>query len=110
MIEWRYFVTYFAFSSFRRSNYKNAEGGLIFPMVYEAALIGTTSAITPHSPEIAHEECILKECRTFEDLRSAMWLTPRWTTPELTELTRVELIAELGRRYLGQDYATYLVE
>lgn len=102
-----YNVHYFAFNSFNSRNYaKNATP--IFPIAYEAGLLATTGAAPMISHELSVQGAMLRTIRNREDLKRALWLTPRWGMPEWKGKDATELAALAGRYLHGDKYASFL--
>lgn len=103
-----YQVTYVAFPAFRRSNAKN-NPDLIYPMAYEAALLAA-------QPERMHkftgkaegEDIICRAVSTVNELRCALFDTPRWCRRDWIMLNRAELIARLGRAHSNEKFEKFL--
>lgn len=98
-------VHYFAFPAFNPANYLGATDR-IFPISYEACLVGSKALRPKLSALHSSKECILKEIHSPADLEQATWLTPRWGKEEWVSMTRVELIALVGRLTQGNATAT----
>ena len=103
-------VHYFAFPACNPDNAK-ASDEVIFPWAYEAGLLGTRGAITPELDArlIAHE-CLLRPVRTREELREAIWRTPRWSYPDWLAMSRPEIVAVATRQLDGQSLNTFLTD
>lgn len=105
-LKWlKYDVLYVAFPAFRKANYHGSED-LIYPMAYEAALVaGPAERLERLAARAASllpgEDIIWRPITTSFDLRRAMFDTPRWARPEWAGLSRVELVARLGRMERG---------
>jgi FkbM family methyltransferase len=108
LLSWGLGVYYFAFPSHNPDNFRG-EDEPIFPWAYEAGLL-----VAPRTPPqldatlIAHR-CILRPVKTVEDLREALWRTPRWLPAELAHAEAPELAAAASRALRGQDYNQFLI-
>jgi FkbM family methyltransferase len=108
LLSWGLGVYYFAFPSHNPDNFRG-EDEPIFPWAYEAGLL-----VAPRTPPqldatlIAHG-CILRPVKTVEDLREALWRTPRWLPAELAHADAPELAAAASRALRGQDYNQFLL-
>lgn len=102
-------VHYFAFPAFAPDNFLG-DPKPIFPWAYEAGLWASRDLI-PTLPQILVEhECILKPVRTRDELRRAMWQTPRWAPADWQDASRAELIAEAAHGVLGERFGKFLVD
>jgi FkbM family methyltransferase len=108
LLSWGLDIYYFAFPSHNPDNFRG-EDEPIFPWAYEAGLL-----VAPRTPPqldatlIAHS-CILRPVKTVEDLREALWHTPRWLPAELARADAAELAAAASRALRGQDYNQFLL-
>ncbi len=98
---------YFAFSSFNPSNFLGDERP-IFPYAYEAGLLAAPKTHPELSAALVAQGCILRKIASIEDLKQALWRTPRWGFEDWHNAPREEIVATAGRRLLGQEYATFL--
>jgi FkbM family methyltransferase len=102
-------VHYFAFPSFVANNFLgNPEP--IFPWAYEAGLWASRDLAPILPPALLAHECILKSARTRDELRHAMWQTPRWAPADWQNASRAELVAEAAHAILGERLAQFLVD
>jgi FkbM family methyltransferase len=109
LISLGYDVKYIAFPAFRRLNYKNTQR-LIYPMAYEAALVAALpERMRRFTGEAEGEDTICRPVRTADELRRALFDTPRWCRYDWTMLNRAELIARLGRMQTGDRIEDFLV-
>lgn len=99
---------YVAFPAFSRRPYRNSAKAP-FALAYEAALVAGPTDRVQHLSAPVDEEILLRPVATAGDLRRAMWDTPRWTKPEWAVLSRVELLARLGRMTTGARFADFLL-
>ena len=103
-------VQYVAFPCHRAAPYR-VPAQPIYPLAYEAALIGAAEdREIALPPGLAGEECILTPLTDADSLRRALWRTPRWAMAHWVPLSRPALIALLGRQHLGQAWEDFLPE
>ena len=97
MLSLGYSLRYVAFPAIRSDNFcGNHE--MLFPMAYEAALVGAApERLERLSTSAVSDPCIVRIINNRDDLRQALWDTPRWARPEWIDLSRPELIARIGR-------------
>ncbi|MGN6471065.1 MAG: FkbM family methyltransferase, partial [Rhizobiaceae bacterium] len=103
-----YEIRYVAFPAFRRLNYRNTESA-IYPMAYEAALLaGQPDHMGRFTGKAEGEDIIYRSVRTADELRRALFDTPRWCRNDWIALNRAELIARLGRIHIGHRIEDFL--
>ena len=106
----KYQPLYVAFPFFRKEN-TNRSSERIFPMAYEAALLAAPlDRLADFVGKVDGEEIIVRPVTTPDDLRQALWSTPRWAAPEWIELSREELIGLLGHQTLYGDLTKFLID
>jgi FkbM family methyltransferase len=93
-------VTYFAWPSHNPDNYLGATRK-IFPFAFEAGLLLGANP-TPLTSQQQRAGCLTKRIHTVEDLREALWLTPRWAPREWDALDRNEIAAIAAHLGLGK--------
>ncbi|MCF6252842.1 MAG: FkbM family methyltransferase [Methylococcaceae bacterium] len=99
---------YIAYPVFRHDNFKKSNH-LPFPIAYEAALLGgANEKLAKLTTKHLMEEIYCVQIDSYESLRKAMWLTPRWGREEWTCLSKSELIALLGRVTREECYEKFL--
>jgi FkbM family methyltransferase len=102
-------VHYFAFPSFAPDNFlKNSEP--IFPCAYEAGLWASRGAAPVLPTVLQDHECILRCVHTREELRHALWQTPRWGPSAWQKTSRAELIAEAIHALSGERFENFLID
>jgi len=101
-------LSYFAWPSHNPNNF-NGAGEAIFPFAHEAGLL-LGAEPRPLTPSQQQADCILRRIFTLDDLREAMWCTPRWAPSAWTRLGRSELAAVAGHMLLGNKRETFLAE
>jgi len=98
---------YISYPAFRKKNHKNSTSAP-YPIAYEAAILGgSKERMDMLSTKNLGEEIICIPLDSYESLRKAMWLTPRWGQAEWINLSKTELIALIGRLSLNQDYKNF---
>jgi FkbM family methyltransferase len=107
MLSWGLDVHYFAFSAHNPNNKRNHPEP-IFPLAYEAGLLVAPKSRPCISAELQNHRCIFRSVRTVDDLKNALWRTPRWGMPEWVNANAEELAALAGRALRGEAYETYL--
>lgn len=103
---------YVAFPAFRAKNFNQHED-LIYPMAYEAALVGVKKTDRQKLEAAAADmpgDILIRNVPDIHALRQALWMTPRWAMQEWPAMTRPELIALLGRYELKQDIGSFLAD
>ena len=99
---------YVAFPAFRRAGYRNGAAP-IYPIAYEAAICGGgRGQFRDLGDNFGGEEIITRPLASFQDLKQAMWDTPRWGREDWARMSRAELIARLGRMQRGESFGTFL--
>jgi FkbM family methyltransferase len=79
----------------------------IFPFAYEAGLLST--AIQPRlDVRLEGAGCQVTRIQSKEELRRAMWLTPRWAPAAWWRLEPSQLVAQAGHDVFGEVYDEYL--
>ncbi|KQT16169.1 hypothetical protein ASG40_18185 [Methylobacterium sp. Leaf399] len=107
LLSWNLPVHYFAFPAFNPDNFRGAAEA-IFPMAYESGLLVSPRNPPVLSPALVRAECILKPVTSVEDLKRAMWLTPRWCLPSWERAPRPELVALAAHEICCDVYDRYL--
>lgn len=99
---------YLAFPAFRRANFNRATD-LIFPLAYEAGLLAAPpDRLARLTGLVTGEDIIMRPVPTPQDLRRALFDTPRWGMADWDKMSRPELIARLGRLHKGTTLPTFL--
>lgn len=105
-----YDIYYFSFPSFRKKNFRGTTSH-IFPIAYEAGILGVKpSTKVVLASALEDEECILKRVESEQDIKTCLWLTPRWGKSDWVNLSRPELIASLSRYSANQSFEKFLGE
>lgn len=99
---------YFAFPAFNPKNF-NGDAEPVFAFAFEAGLLAAPATRPSLSPELIEAGCILRPVRCLDDLKDALWRTPRWGMAEWQgAATTAELAALVGRSILGESFADFL--
>jgi len=99
---------YFAFPAFNPKNF-NGDTEPVFTFAFEAGLLAAPATRPSLSPELIEAGCILRPVRCLDDLKDALWRTPRWGMAEWQgAATTEELAALVGRSILGESFADFL--
>jgi FkbM family methyltransferase len=97
-----YIPRYVAFPSIRSDNFRGNHE-MVYPMAYEAALVGASpDRLNRLSVDAVTDPCIVRTINNHDDLRQALWDTPRWARQEWVDLSKPELIARIGRMVRGE--------
>jgi FkbM family methyltransferase len=110
LLSWNLDLFYFAFPAFNRQNF-NGDQQPIFPFAFEAGLLAGPGLPPSLSPELADAGCILRPVRCVEDLKDALWRTPRWGMDEWQGAASINEFAALVTRSLTEEsFADFLSE
>jgi hypothetical protein len=110
LLSWNLDLFYFAFPAFNRQNF-NGDQRPIFPFAFEAGLLAAPGLPPALSPELADAGCILRPVRCAEDLKDALWRTPRWGMDEWQGAASVnDLVARVTRSLTEESFADFLSE
>ena len=108
LLSWRLPVYYFAFPSFNPANAKG-ERKAVFPWAYEAGLLVAPRIPPALTPELEAGRCFLVRIRSEQDLRRAMWRTPRWGRQEWEGAGSCsEMAALVGRALRDEKFEGFL--
>ena len=97
-------VFYYAWPSFNPANFRGDPEPL-FPCAHEAGLLALPPGVSLLRP--AGDGTSLP-IRTTEDLRAALWRTPRWGQEDWATASRTTLQALAGRYLCGEAFGTFL--
>lgn len=100
-------VYYFAFPSYNPNNYRN-DPAAIFPFAFEGGLLAGRHLAPELDPSLQAHGCLLRPIRSAEDLRQALWRTPRWGLKEWEARSASEVAALASRILLGQEYDSFI--
>ena len=107
LLSWGLEVHYFAYPSHNPDNMRGVSDA-IFPLAYEAGLLASPRVRPQLSEHLVKHRCILEPIWSSEDLRSALWRTPRWGLPEWQGRSAEQVAALAGHALQGNNYGTYL--
>lgn len=107
LLSWGIDLHYFAFPAYNPNNLRN-DPDPIFPLAYEAGLLAAPKVQPRLDAELEAHRCILRPVRTVEDLKNALWRTPRWGMAEWANASPDELAALAGRSLRGEKFETFL--
>lgn len=100
-------VYYFAFPAHNPENFL-ADPEPVFPAAFEAGLLAGRN-LAPHlEPSLQAHGCILRPIHSREELRDALWRTPRWGLKEWDGKPASEVVALASRLLIGQEYHSFL--
>lgn len=101
-------IYYFCYPCFNPENF-NANAKRIFPVAFEGGLLAVPPGTTVTCPPVAAEAgARLSRMHSTNDLRVALWETPRWAEDEWKDMPASALIALCGRITLGQRFSDFL--
>ena len=103
-----YEVFYFAFPSFNEDNYKKSTK-VKYQLAFEAALIATSDKrwMCNAQPKVPRG-CLLYKITNSEDLRGALYKTPRWGKEKWLNLSQIELLGILAHMSQGVEWEEFL--
>jgi FkbM family methyltransferase len=99
-------IYYFAFPAFNAGNFNKSDDP-IFPFAFEAGLLALPSDGILRFDARARG-CLLVRIQSIEDLKRALWNTPRWAPREWWGQLPEGIIAQASRYMLGQSYENFL--
>lgn len=99
-------LTYFAWPSHKPRNHC-ATTVPIFPFACEAGLLLGASP-KPLARQLEEAGCLMREILTLDDLKSALWHTPRWAPDNWVDLSRSQLVSIASHLQLGQRWESFL--
>lgn len=107
LLSWGLDLYYFAFPAHNPDNFLG-DTVSILPLAYEAGILAA-----PKTPPVLDEEmlrhgCILRRVNHQDDLKEALWRTPRWGERDWVGLGAAEVVALAVHRLRGEEYETYL--
>lgn len=107
LLRWGLPVYYFAFPAHNPDNLRG-DPEPIFPVAYEAGLLAAPRSPPVLDDRLAAHRCVLRPIRSSDDLRAALWLTPRWGRPEWAGAEAQEVAALAGHLLRADNYDEYL--
>jgi FkbM family methyltransferase len=90
-------LLYFAFPALSPDNF-NQEREIDYPFGYESGMWATRGQAPTLSPELEAAGCTLTTVRSVDELRDAMWLTPRWAPKDWLFHTQEEMTNQVISR------------
>jgi len=107
LLSWGLDLYYFAFPSYNPDNLRG-DPEPIFPFAYEAGLLAAPKTVPKLDEEFKEHRCILKRIDSLEDVKDALWRTPRWGYRDWIGLGREELVSLAVHRLRGETLDDYL--
>lgn len=107
LLSWGLELYYFAFPAFNADNFRS-DPVPILPLAYEAGILAA-----PKSPPVLDEEmlrhgCILRRVNHQDELKDALWRTPRWGERDWVGAGTAEVVSLAVHKLRGEDFETYL--
>jgi FkbM family methyltransferase len=104
------YVFFVACPAFNPSNFRG-DPDPIFPFAFEAGLYCTARPIPPHLEEpLRLAGCFIKPVTSVDDVKRALWLTPRGGPRDWIALSRDQIVALAVRSMRGEAYDQFLEE
>lgn len=100
-------VWYFSFPSISRNNF-SGNTFREYPFAYEAGLWACRGDAPVMSSVLLAAGCTLRRIASREDLRQALWLTPRWSPAEWDRAEASEIVALACHALMGEEEQTFL--
>lgn len=100
-------VHYFAFPTAARNNF-NRVGDADFHLGYKTGLWAARGRPPVMNSQLRAKGCVLKRIGSQEELRQALWLTPRQAPAGLAGHSHEEMVALAGRTLRGETFDDYL--
>jgi len=108
LLSWNLKLFYYAFPSYNSDNF-NGDPEAVFPLAFEAGLLVAPKTCPSLTIDLQAKGCILKALHSVEDLKDALWRTPRWGMPEWEAATsKHELAALVGRLLRSELFDDFL--
>ncbi len=107
LLSWGLDLHYFAFPAHNPDNLRG-DPVPIFPFAYEAGLLAAPRVAPVLDEVLRSHRCILRPVTCLDDVKNALWRTPRWGAPEWVGARPEELAALATHWVLGEGYETYL--
>ncbi|MFB1487475.1 MULTISPECIES: FkbM family methyltransferase [unclassified Thiocapsa] len=107
LLSWGLDLYYFAFPAYNPDNFRG-DPVLILPLAYEAGILAAPKSPPVLDGEMLRHGCILRRVNHQDDLKEALWHTPRWGERDWVGLGTAEVIALAVHRLRGEEYETYL--
>lgn len=107
LFELGYSPLYVAFPVIRTEK-RQTSRQVVPPIAYEAALVcALPDRLNRLSTLTISDTCIVRKIGNNNDLRQALWDTPRWGRQDWVKLSRPELIARVGHYERGDVYEEF---
>ncbi len=107
-LSWGLELFYFAFPAHNPDNLRG-DPVPVFPFAYEAGLLAAPRIPPELDDDLRAHRCILRPIREINDLKDALWRTPRWGFKEWIGATGEEIVALACRELRGESYSSYLL-
>lgn len=108
VLQWNLDVYFMAFPVHNQDNI-NKDSIPIFPFAYEGGLLVLPKNKTVKlSEKLKKRGCKLYPIKVLDDLKRALWLTPRWGEKQWLNQDLPSLIAIIGHELHGEDYEHFL--
>ena len=100
-------IFYFAFPSHNPDNFRG-DPVPIYPFAYEAGLLAAPKRLPALNDPLASHHCILRNISNADQLKEALWRTPRWGLADWHGTSVEELAALAGRALRGESFRQFL--
>ena len=107
LLSWGLDLYYFAFPAHNPDN-QRGDPVPIFPLAYEAGLLAAPRVPPTLDNTLRAHRCILRQVHSIDELKDAMWRTPRWGMLEWLGAGPEEVAALAGRALRGETFDDYL--
>lgn len=108
VLQWNLDVYFMAFPVHNQDN-MNKDSTPIFPFAYEGGLLVVPKNKTVKlSEKLKKRGCKLYPIKVLDDLKQALWLTPRWGEKQWLHQDLPSLIAIIGHELHGEEYEHFL--
>jgi FkbM family methyltransferase len=107
LLSWGLELYYFAFPAHNPDNYLG-NSDQILPLAYEGGLLAAPKRLPLLDEKLLNHGCILRKVHCVEDVKTALWRTPRWGDIDWLGASRAEIVALAGRALRGEYYESYL--
>jgi len=108
LLSWGLDLFYFAFPAHNPDNL-GGDSVPIFPLAYEAGLLASPKIVPTLDDKLRAHRCIFRPVRNVDELRDALWRTPRWGMPDWVGAGPEEVAALAGRALRGERFDAYLM-
>jgi FkbM family methyltransferase len=108
LLAWGLEIFYFAFNSFNPDNFRQ-DTQPEFPWAFEAGLLAAPKVPPALPPGTDSRTCSLRRISSVNDLKDALWRTPRWGAAAwVGAADMAELAALVGRSLKSETYDRFL--